>query len=199
MNSYNYGEIDPRGDRSLYYYSEFEGRNFLRAWALNRDKLITMKIRKPDVIEPPTGLRPVMGLAFRCEDALRDCAAALVLKTYDPDILAGWAVLVGNKIDRLHRLRAKYTADGKEACDEDAGGASYAFAAYLLAWLALLRNQLAERLKWTNALLKCLDVISCTDVQSLDCLSRYCLAKAAQSERSIVQSEINRLSIAVKL
>jgi hypothetical protein len=199
VDRYKYEIIDPRKNRSLYFYAEFEGESFLRAWARSRDKLIALELRPPEAIEAPIGLHPAKGFDFKCEEALRSCATALVMKSVDPDILADWAVFVGNKIDRFHRLRASYTADGRAASDEDAGGASYAFAAYLLAWLALLRKHSAERLKWTNALLKCLDVVSCMNLTGLDRLSRYCVAKAAESERGIIQGEIDKLSIPVKV
>jgi hypothetical protein len=195
MSDYRYVIGDPRQNRAHYFYAPFEGLDFLRHWARARvDFMATLNIE--DVVPPALDFPPDLGSqAIACEPNLRACASALAKKAAPDSQLEEWAGFAQRKIEIAHRLRAQYDTNGKMACQEDADSAAYAFAAYLLAWRTVRHGDAVQRLKWLNALLKCIDILTVAAKPGLDSFAAFCAKQALLVEHNQVLREAERLGV----
>lgn len=195
MSAYRYVARDPRQSRAHYFFSPFEGIEFLRSWSRSRaDFMATLD--NVNVLIPALDLPPYLGFqGVACEPDLRACAAALANKAAPDSLLAGWSNFALRKIEIAHRLRAQYDTNGKMVGQEDADPAAYAFAAYLFAWRMVRHGNAVERLKWLNALLKCIDILTVAAKPGLDSFAAFCAKQALIAEHDQVFREATRLGV----
>ncbi len=197
MVGYRYSKTDPRKDRSHYFYSSFEGIDFLREWAKVRIEIIEdLKIR--DIYIPHLELPPDLGTAqIITAFQLRACAAAIANKQMGIKSFEAWGKFVQRKIDFSNCLYRAYSPEGKKISNESSCPETYAFAAYILSVNLKAKANFPERLKWLNAILKCLDILCYEKDANLDKFAVYCANRALQVEQEYVGNEVARLGILI--
>jgi hypothetical protein len=204
MNTYRYSRDDPRLNQRHYSYAPFEGIEFLRAWSHNRARIKAQLNKRlvdclpgTDPVKQQFALLPRLGIgSIDTELVLRACANALFEFSSNDLLIEEWAGFFLRKIEIAHRLRNAYGPDGKMSDKREAESAAYAFAAYVLASMAVRRRLHPERLKWLNALLKTLDILSFRiDDICFDAFAATCAVRALEIELDQVSFEASRLGV----
>ena len=189
--TYEYSTKDPRLDKKIYTFSQFEGKDFFLNWRKSRLSFFSklsetnFKIKnnysykkEKNVIHTKDFLKFT---AFRCIQKLSICDE----KTK----------MIERKIDITHNLKKKYLLDGTILDKSDAGYDSYSLAAYIFAYK--LDSSMGNNLKLLNVLSKSLDIVIFQRSNNLTPLINYCLRFALLTESREINKHlvVNKISI----